>query len=248
MAIDRSTIHAARIPWNALVMLARYRTLSSFQVTREQGQAWLHGERSLPVEVLQTLLAIPGATFFTRRNHQWYRVGSFLPTAEVMDLSTSVFLGEVLIPEPIEPIEPTCPDDSHAPIRTVPGPPRDRPIPTDVTALLVPLTVLQTWIDAATNGQIEACQGLWTDQGVWIQGPQLPWFAEATRFWGASVWLPLGYHAEPDWGEAILRAAARVTADEILVCTPDQNLRLPRQRFQPLRRAILRQAVTEAGA
>lgn len=72
----------------------------------------------------------------------------------------------------------------------------------------------------------------------------LPALADARRFWGRDVLVPLGHRAEPDLADRALRQAVGARPDELVVLDHDGPELIPRQAFRPLDRASIRLAGT----
>lgn len=74
--------------------------------------------------------------------------------------------------------------------------------------------------------------------------PSLP---TAQRFWGNTVFKPLGFGLKPDLAERIVRECLQMADGELLIVSPDGGELLSRSNLRVLNRASLRMAVRGAG-
>jgi hypothetical protein len=77
---------------------------------------------------------------------------------------------------------------------------------------------------------------------VLLLGNTLPPLAGAIRFWGRTVFLPLGFRPEPNLPDSALRDALDLQADEIVFVREDRSEVVERSVFQPATRAGIRTA------
>ncbi len=73
-------------------------------------------------------------------------------------------------------------------------------------------------------------------------GDRLPAIAGAVRFWGRTVFLPLGFRCEPSLPESALRDALDLSSDEMVLLREDGVEIVNRGVFRPASRAALRRA------
>ena len=78
---------------------------------------------------------------------------------------------------------------------------------------------------------------------VVLLGDKLPLLPGATRYWGQSVFLPLGFRPEPNLPESALREALELSADEIALLDADGVEAIERSLFAKLKRAAVRLAL-----
>src|SRR5439155_22069142 len=105
------------------------------------------------------------------------------------------------------------------------------------TALACAIRELVKWTDTAMTAELAAVRAARCGDRAILLGPRLPAIPCATRYWGESVLVPVGFRPEPDLPPAALREAAGVQPDEILLLDEAGADVLPRAAFEPLTRA-----------
>jgi hypothetical protein len=236
MAGPLDDVCLARVPAAQLMLLAAVRTAQGVRVRREGDYVWLRWSQG-DTSVLQCVLPIIGAEFFTLRGECWYRPGRSLPSFGIPDLGTGESLAKFLSPAPMAPI-----DRGFA----TPKPVRfalvhdDRPRPT--TALRCGVDQLARWADTATTRQLAAIRAAMDTDDVVMLGSKLPMLVGGKRFWGASLFVPLGFRPQPDLPESALHEVLELDEDEIALIDADVVDVIERAAFAPLTRTSARLA------
>jgi len=233
-------VSAARMPAAHLDVLAPLRADADVRVQLIGELAWVRWSAGRDAVVRRLLLA-PGVAFFTRREALWFRFGSRLPTSDVPPASDGQPLARVLIPERFEPLPPNDVLDATLPLRIVRGGEPQR-----ATALLCTIADLEVWSDSATTAELAAVSAVRSGNRVVLLGAKLPTIAEAIRFWGEALLVPVGFRAEPDLPTAAIRAACGASEGELVLLLEDGAELIPRAAFEPMTRAGLRLALREA--
>jgi hypothetical protein len=227
----------ARIPAGALLPLAAVRTAGGIQVWREGDSVWLSWQAG-DEAILCCVLPIPGVELFARRNEQWYRPGHSLPSFDVPDFGDGQTLAQVVIPAPVEPIASSV--GMPRPVRFILT---ADAVPRPTTALRCKLSELAKWADDATTRQLRTVRAALCDSDAVLLGDQLPMLTGATRFWGKSVLVPLGYRPEPNLPESTLREALGLARDVLAIIDAGGIDIIHRSMFAPLTRAGVRLAL-----
>jgi len=236
MPVPLADVCLARIPAATLPALAAVRTAPSVRTWRECDSVWLHWDAGDDT-VLHCLLAVSGVELFARRDDHWYRPGHSLPSFEVPDLGEGQALAQVVIPAPLNHV--ASPAGAPPPVRfqlTANG------LPRPTTALRCSVKELAKWAGDATTRQLEAVRATVCGADAVLLGGKLPMLPGATRFWGRSVLVPLGYCPEPNLPESALRDALRLAAHELAIVDADGIDVIDRSAFAPLTRAAPRLA------
>jgi hypothetical protein len=105
----------------------------------------------------------------------------------------------------------------------------------------LPLAELVAWAEAAPSAALSALRGAIAGGRVLVRGEWLPPLA-GERFWGERVLVPLGLVPAPGVAEAVLREAAGMSLNELLVLTPKGAEAIAESAFERLSRARLRLA------
>lgn len=266
-------IRCASIPVEGLSALADLRREPGLRVLVVGARAWIrwdddpHADASdhdssgaLP-PLLRRLLALPGAeVFIPGERGRWHRPGESLPAFHVPTAIGKAIpdgspLDSVVLPDRIQPEAPDRIPPAAVPLRLVRD---DSGRPRPATAQRCRLKALAGWADAAPSAWIEALSAAWTpspsgDPGeaeVLLLGPaaRLPSVPGGTRFWGATVFIPLGYCASPALGEPALRSAVAAGPDDLVVLDERGHELVPRGTFGRLSRASLRLALARASS
>ena len=179
-----------------------------------------------------------GAELFARRGDRWYRLGHALPAFEVAEVGAGEPLAQWVVPEPVEPAYHAKMQPAPVPLRLVP---HDSPRPT--TAVRCTLEQLAQWAENATSRQVACVQAVMCTGEAVLLGDKLPSLSGASRYWGQSVFVPLGFRPEPNLPESALREALELSADEIALLDADGVEVIERSSFAQLTRAAARLAL-----
>ncbi len=237
MTSPLSDVCLARIPATALLSLAAVRTAPGVQAWRVDDSVWLHWDAGDDT-ILRCVLPIPGVELFARRGDHWYRPGHSLPSFDVPDRIDGRALAQIVIPTPLAPVASTT--GKPLPVRfqlTADG------VPRPTTALRCPLSELAKWAGDATSRQLKAVQAAMCEGDAVLLGRKLPMLPGATRFWGRSVLVPLGFRPEPNLPESTLRDALRLASVELAILDADGIDVIDQSVFAPLTRAAARLAL-----
>ena len=222
------------LPANGLAALSPVRVRDGIFVTSIGSKVWVTWPLGVE-QVWQRLLSVPAAEFFELRNGRWYELGHSLPRFDLPPQGEARRLDATLFPSPLQPEPLRDIFIKRVSLRLVSS---DRIRPT--AAIRVSIVDLLSWAERAITADLSGCRAARFGDRVILRGAKLPAIAGAERFWGGRVWLPLGYHAEPDLPETALRAAADAPLDEILLITEAGPEMIPENAFQPLTRAAAR--------
>ncbi|MHB1560062.1 MAG: hypothetical protein ACYC61_21635 [Isosphaeraceae bacterium] len=265
-------IRCASIPVEGLKALADLRREPGLRVMVVGPRAWIRWEddsraangddssRPMP-PLLRRLLALPGAeVFIPGTGGRWHRSGESLPAFHVPAAIGEAIPGgspldSVVLPDRIHPEAPDRTPPAAVPLRLVRD---DSGCPRPAMAQRCRLKALAGWADSVPSAWIEALTAAWTpspsgDPGeaeVLLLGPaaRLPFVPGGTRFWGATVLIPLGYCASPALGEPSLREAVAAGPDDLVVLDERGPELIPRGVFGRLSRASLRLALAQASS
>ncbi|MGE3804126.1 MAG: hypothetical protein AB7K24_05570 [Gemmataceae bacterium] len=230
-------VAAARFAEVHLGRLAALRVHPDIHIRVADGLAWLRWQQE-DSEVLRAVLPIPGAEFFVRHEEHWYRFGSRLPAFDVQFETGMTSLERVLVPAlPAVTAADTGPLDPVS-VRLVVASARQR-----ASAVLTSLAVLEAWAEQLPAAALETLRALRCGNEVLIVGRKLPVLAEARRFWGASILVPMGQRLEPRVPEKALRAALGVADNELLLFDEGGVEVLPGDDFEPLSRGSIKRAL-----
>src|SRR5205085_762389 len=93
--------------------------------------------------------------------------------------------------------------------------------PRAATALRCRVHELAKWADTATTGQLASVRGACCGSEVMLLGQRLPARVRGERFWGESLFLPLGFRHEPALPENALRDALGIGEGNIALICPE---------------------------
>lgn len=232
-------VSAARLPLASLPALAAVRTQAGVRVHHLEGDSpivwvtWPTGSS----EVLACLQPAREVEFFSRREGKWFRFGARVPTSDRPPSGPGLALDTVLIPRKADPLPPTRSGLDRVSVRLVRGG-ASHP----ATALRCPLRDLLPWAETALTAEIEALRAARRGEQVILRGYPPPSIPGATRYWGTTVLIPLGFRTDSDLPSAVLRAVAGVDAGEVLMLDEAGAFVVPESAFAPLRRAAVRAA------
>lgn len=263
-------IRCASIPVEGLSALADLRREPGLRVLVVGARAWIRWDESraagddhdspaaLP-PLLRRLLSLPGAeVFIPGERGRWHRPGESLPAFHVPAAIGGAIPGgsrldSVVLPDRIHPEAPDSTPPGVVPLRLVRD---DSGCPRPAAAQRSRIAALAGWVDAAPSAWISSLSAAWApspsgDPGeaeVLLLGPaaRLPSVSGGTRFWGASVLIPLGYCASPALGEPALREAVAAGPDDLVLLDERGPELIPRGAFGRLSRASLRLALAQA--
>jgi hypothetical protein len=230
----------ARLSPESLPGLATVRTRPGVRVRYVDGRLWLWWSAG-DVEVLKSVLPLPGVELFARREGLWFRTGRRLPSTDVPDDSAARPLSSVLTPAPVTPAEAAIAFE-----RRPLGIARDgRPRP--ATMLRCKLNDLARWAEAATTRQLEVLEAAHCGEDVLLRGERLPPLPGAERWWGSDVLIPLGFRPEPDLAGVVLRQALGLEPGEVALFSTGGAEVIPAGAFGPVTRAGIRLAARGRG-
>jgi hypothetical protein len=232
-------VSAARITRANLVVLALLRARTNIRIHLQDDFAWVtwSGDNR---DIVQCLLADAGVRFFTKRGDTWFTFRSLLPVSEAPPRGDGLALSSVLFPKLTaatqpgsDPLQPT----SLRLVRSTESKP--------TSALVCSLRDLQRWSDMATSMEISRIKGARTRSRAILLGSQLPSLSTATRYWGESVFVPIGFRPEPNLPVPALRQAIGTDDHDFLFLNEEGVLLVPGNVFEPLTRAGMRLAIRE---
>jgi hypothetical protein len=238
----------ACIPADALGVLAGLRGCPDVRVQIVGDRAWVRWTVKHE-DLLRLLLPVHGADFYVWHEGHWYRPGSRLPASVVPTLENAIPLPQVIVPVPVQPLVP----------RELSGRPaevwlRRSDRPRDCTALWCRIADLASWAETAPGVEIEAVTAARSGKDALLRGNRLP-VAPGERYWGRTLYVPLGFEPVPDLLERDLCDAAGVGEDEVGLLRvgngasddggPAVLESFPVDIFEPLTRAAIRLALLE---
>ncbi len=230
-------VRAARLPADGLTALAPVRCCPGVTVHAAGGQAWVVWPDRHD-DLVRCLRPVRGVEFFANRGGRWYHFGRRLPTSEQPPAGGGVPLDRAVVPAAVTAIAP--PETAGRPLAL--GVVRGGP-PREASALRCPVCDLARWADTATTLEIESVRAARCGPRAILLGTRLPSVPGGERFWGDHVLIPLGYRAEPDLPEHLLREACQVARDELVILDAGGAEVIPERAFAPLTRAGLRLAL-----
>jgi hypothetical protein len=222
------------LPREDLAALAGLRRLADVRVSRAGDRAWVRWPAGME-QVLRQVFPVPGAELYVRREGRWYRYGHRLPAFDLPLDGETQPLARALLPE-VPPVEAAVRPNG---LPVVLGLCQDDQ-PRQTTGMWCAPAALAAWAETATSAELSAIRAAWTGEAVMLLGKALPALADAERFWGERVLVPLGYRLEPALPEGAVRESLGVTDDEILVHRAAGAQVVPLGAFRPLTRAAVR--------
>ena len=233
-----AAVTAARLPASRLDALGPVRNRSDVLIVPAGDAVWVRWTGS-HADVVRCLLPVPDVELFTTRDGQWFRFGRRVPVADRPPGGEGRSIAGLLVPGPIVPVP-----ASTAPVEPVALTLARSADPKPVTALTCELAALRGWADAATTAEIRAVRGAVSGSRAILRGSKLPSIPGATRYWGESVLVPIGFRADPDLPAELIRAAVRAGDDELVLLGETGAELVSVAVFEPLTRAGLRLALS----
>jgi hypothetical protein len=232
-----AAVAVARLPASRLDALAPVRGRPDVVIVPAGDSAWVRWTAS-HAEVIRCLLPVPDVELFTTRDGHWFRFGRRVPVADRPPEVEGRPVAGLLLPGPIVPTPPTT-----TPIEPVALALARSTDPKPVTALACELADLRGWADTATTAELGAVRGAVSGSRAILRGSKLPYVRGATRYWGESVLVPIGFRPDPDLPAGLIRAAVQAEDDELVLLGPAGAELVPVAVFEPLTRAGLRLAL-----
>jgi hypothetical protein len=244
-----ASIHARDLP-----ALAALRDRLDIRVVVDGDRAWISWNRGVPELsdlVYRFIMPISGAELYIEGERGICRLGESLPAFGLgaPDPRRASPLAGVVIPGPLTARRPAATAPERARLTVVPdgrGPARP------ATALRCRLAELFDWGQRSTSTRFVGLTAAWSiapgagaeTAEVLVLGPQgrLPDVLHGTRFWGDDILVPLGFRTAPRLPAGLIRKAAGVRDDDLLVFGLGGVEAIDRALVQPLDRARLRLA------
>jgi hypothetical protein len=220
-----------------LACLAPLRASPGIRVAITDDRAWISWEPGRK-DILARLLPRPGVSLYVRRDGRWHRLGRRLPDFNVPESLNYQPLHHVLIPSPCEAVPAGARVADRFLVRLVPDTQVRR-----TTAMICAVADLKPWVDMAPGPRLAAIFGARLASDVVLVGDRLPLFAGAQRFWGESIWLPLGFRLAPNLPEAVYRQALNLGTEDRLLWRSDKPQIVSAGALHPLSRAGVRLAL-----
>lgn len=235
-------VECASIPAAAMGRLAPLRGRPGVELALHDRTLWVRWPAGHDY-VACRLMAIPKAQLYVRREGRWYALGRSIPAFEVPASLKFRPLDQVLFPALAEPTAPDRFTVEPSAFRLV----ADATVrPT--TAMACSLAELIAWASTMPGCAVERAKGARCGPRVFVLGKKLPWIEGGERFWGRTVFVPLGLRPEPDWPEDWLRDAFGIFESDLLVLRPAGGEIIAHDHFAPLSLASLRLAAEEEGS
>ena len=114
-----------------------------------------------------------------------------------------------------------------------------------VTAASCGLSDLGGWADRATTSELAAVRAARSGPRAVLLGSGLPVVPGSTRYWGHTVYLPVGYRAHPDLPVDVLREAVGAATGEMVFFDLAGVEVIHAEVFEPVTRAGVRLAILE---
>ncbi len=228
---------AARVPEHRLDALAPVRDRPDVLIVREGAIAWVRWAAS-HADVIRCLLPVPDVELFTTRDGHWFRFGRRVPASDRPPQGDARPLAGLVVPDRIEPISP--PTSRTDPMRLSIA---RSSVHQAVTALACEIADLRNWSDSATTAELRSVRGAITGIRVLLRGKSLPFVPSATRYWGDTLLVPIGFRPDPDLPAQLIHAAVQAAEHELVVFGPNGADIVPTSAFEPLTRAGLRLAM-----
>lgn len=236
------SLAAARLPAAGLAALAAVRHFPDVTVQMDGDTAWVHWPAGR-LDVVNCLMPVAGAIFYRPVGDEWFRFNSRLPASECPPETDKLPVSSVIVPERMEPRAPFDADASSIVLTVVRGGPT-RP----ATAMLALMRDLASFAETATSRELSSVQGALDGDRAILLGPSLPSVPNATRYWGESLFVPLGHRVEPELPPELVHVAVGATADDFVFLNESGAEIVPRSAFRSLTRAMLRLALASRSA
>jgi hypothetical protein len=230
----------ASLPHDSLAALAEVRAAAGVEVALLGGRAWVRWPAGNEA-VLRCVLPLPGAVLYEARDGLWYRPGARLPSFDVPAITSAQPLAQALTPAPVRPRPPDAAPLRPLSLRLV----RDA-TPRPATALCCTAAELARWADTATSAALAAVRAAVSANVVLLVGDRLPPLADAERFWGQRVLVPLGFRPQPYWPESALSDALGLADGELALLGESGATAVLEEALRPLTRAGARLAARGA--
>jgi hypothetical protein len=229
-------ISAARFQAVHLEALSPLRDRANVRIHIQRETAWVRwsGDNN---DVMPHLLPIPGVEFFALRSGSWFRFRSLLPAVEKPPDDDGLPLSSVLFPRSFTSVQPETNDWPPVGLSIVRS-----AEPKPASALVCTINDIQKWADSATTSEIAKVKGTRANGKAILLGSQLPSIANATRYWGDTVFVPLGFRPEPDLPPKALQTVVGANIDELVFLNKEGAMIVPRKVFEILTRAGIRLA------
>lgn len=232
----------ARLPREALPLLARLRTEVGVRAALTERHVWLRWEPGNE-RVLAVVMPIEGAILYQRIEGDWHRLGRLLADLDVPRDLEEKPLAHVLFPAPLASVPPPTLTAQPMSLTLAPD-----DAPRLATAMLAPTSTMLAWSDSVPTARLAKLTAACLGESLLILGERLPLLERSERFWGSQVLVPLGLAPVPALPESALREAAQVEEDALLLLRPSRAEAIERELFSPLTRAGLRLAAREVRA
>lgn len=234
------SITCASLPAVHLERLAPVRAWKQVKAQNRDGILWLCWPAHT-TGVAELLYPLPGVELYEKRGLHWFAFKRQLPSFEVPDLGMARPLAELLFPAPV--VLPAVPKESRQPVQltlAVDSTPRQ------ASALVCKLSALHDWLETVPTPRFRELRAMRQREQVLVMGRNLPPVGEAERYWGQRLLVPLGYRYEPFFPEAILLNIFDLAARQLLILSHTGMELIDTSQAQPLTRAGVKLALTEA--
>ena len=229
-------LERARLPASALGRLAAMRCENGLEVALHDRELWVRWPAGDDA-VVRMLLPLAGCRLYGKREGRWHAWGLALPAFDVPEALRFRPLWQVIFPAPVQPqsAEDFAPlaaelalvaDDAYRP----------------TTALHCSVDQFLAWADAVPPCALERYRAAIQRERLFVLGKKLPWIERSERFWGQSVFLPIGFRTRPSLAEADLRNALGIAETDLAILRADGCEIVAKDCFAPLTHAALRLA------
>src|SRR5262245_32931267 len=228
-------ICCACVPAGELGRLAPLRCEPGLVVAKAGDWLWVkwHAQRD---ETLRVILPIPGCRLFRFCKGHWVQHGRHLPEFEVPNTEYRP-LAQVLFPAPITTL-PTSALRAQPLHLTLAADANPRP----TTALRISVAALLHWAESIPSDRLSRLRGAYRKQEAFVVGAILPSVVAGQRYWGRTVYVPLGFRPEPDLADSSLREVLGLQDGEWAILEDDGVQVVREEDMVPVSRAGLRLA------